>query len=415
MRDILGMPLMIFRRYYRTLWLRVTLYALLSLAVALAGPILGSWLEFRIGRFVGPDDVRPILTILASSMLAVSTFSLNIMVSSHRAAAQTATPRVHRLLLEDTTTQSVLAVFIGAFVYALSTLILVQFVSFPESAAVVTMIVTVAVAVGVVVAMLRWIEHLSGLGSLDDSLELVSRRCAEGLALLAKDPAMGANSIEPETVLPADLTPVPASASGFVQLVDVAGLESCLGETSHLYVSRGPGRHVLKGNAVAQVSGYAPQEMLNELADCFVIGTHRTYEQDPAYGLIVLSEIASKALSPGVNDPGTAIQTIGWLQRLLWNYAGADRPEPELHHPRVFVPVTDASRLVDSAFGAIARDGASTIEVAFQLRQALLRLAVSPDPALNDALAEMADYALKHSETALVLDSDVVRLKSADA
>ena len=169
-KTFLQMPLFILKRLYRKLWLRVTLYALASLIAAGAGSVADLFLSDQLIGLVKPGAVMPVLTILASSMLAVSTFSLNVMVSAHRTAAQIATPRVHRLLLEDTTTQAVLAAFVGAFVFSLTSIVLFQSGIYDDSAAIVVMGVTVLVVVLVIAAILRWIEHLSTLGSLDDSL-----------------------------------------------------------------------------------------------------------------------------------------------------------------------------------------------------------------------------------------------------
>ncbi|WP_295313798.1 DUF2254 family protein, partial [Roseobacter sp.] len=147
---------LIFLRYYRNLGLRVSLYALLSCIAAFASPFVVRYLSATTTDVLDFSSVIPVLTILASSMLAVSTFSLNIMVTAHRAAAETTTPRMHRLLLENTTTQSVLATFIGAFVYSLASIILYQAGFYSDQAAIVVMGVTIVVVVLVVVSMLRW-------------------------------------------------------------------------------------------------------------------------------------------------------------------------------------------------------------------------------------------------------------------
>ncbi len=64
---------------------------------------------------VGAEAVDNILNILASSMLAVTTFSLSIMVTAYGSATTNVTPRATRLVVEDVTTQNVLATFIGSF------------------------------------------------------------------------------------------------------------------------------------------------------------------------------------------------------------------------------------------------------------------------------------------------------------
>jgi uncharacterized membrane protein len=123
---------MILRRLSHKLKLRVTLFALLSVGTAAIAILAEDMIPATLRRSFSPDTVLPILTILASGMLAVSTFSLDVMVTAHNAAAGQTAPRVHGLLLAETTTQTVLATFIGAFVYALAAIILFKAGFYPE-------------------------------------------------------------------------------------------------------------------------------------------------------------------------------------------------------------------------------------------------------------------------------------------
>ncbi|MEM7644598.1 MAG: DUF2254 domain-containing protein [Pseudomonadota bacterium] len=403
--------LTIFLRYYRNLGLRVSLYALLSLLTATLSPLTNAFLPSGITARLDFSSVMPVLTILASSMLAVSTFSLNIMVSAHRAAAETTTPRVHRILLEDTTTQSVLATFIGAFVYSLGSIILYRAGFYPEEAAVVVMGVTILVVVLVVISILRWIEHLTELGSVDDSLRSAAGRASETLSSLARHPRFGAEALSEETVLPASLTEVRARQSGFLQLIDVARLHDLLSEAGCIYVEVEIGSHVLDGQVIARVSGSVTDDKLEDLAKSFTIGSRRTQEQDAKFGLIVLSEIASKALSPGVNDPGTAIEAILLSTSLLWD-CSRQEPDPDAFtSSNVFVRFPDQADLVTAAFAPIARDGADKIEVAVHLRRSLAALARSDERHLVEAASNMADYAFAYSEAAGLPESEMDQLR----
>lgn len=404
--------LLTLRRQLRKLGLRVTLYAALAVVVAVAGTLLAPFLPEKLTGLVKPEAVMPVLDILASSMLAVSTFSLGVMVSAQNGASDRATPRIHRLMLDDRTTQSVLAVFVGAFVYALTAILLFRTGLYPEEVAVLVMGVTIVVVVLVVVAMLRWIDHLSSLGSLDQSLRIATEAARASLDSHARRPALRAVPLTGDVILPDRVTPVPAQESGYVQYVDVAAMEACLPGVSRAYVTRAPGAHVLAGQPLALVSGSVDDEVLQRIAGAFVTGQIRTSEQDPEFGIMTLSETASRALSPGINDPGTAIEAIERLQTLLWDYARNDAPPDPPRANRVFLPVPGADRLIDAAFGAISRDGAGTIEVAIELRKALLTLAVSPNDALNAAARAMADHALAHAEAALVLDVERDRLRA---
>ncbi|MEM1065870.1 MAG: DUF2254 domain-containing protein [Pseudomonadota bacterium] len=403
-------PLMIFLRYYRNLGLRVTLYELLSVLAALVSPFVRTYLGDALPWQLDFTAVTPVLTILATSMLAVSTFSLNIMVAAHRTASEATTPRVHRILMEDTTTQSVLSTFIGAFVYAFASIVLYQTGFYGPDAAVVVMGITIVVAVLVVIAMLRWIQYLTNLGSVDDSLDQAEARARGVLATVAQAPAFGANPITLDTVVPVAVTAVRARASGYLQLIDVERLETCRPARGLVYVAHAPGAHVLEGEVLAQVTGAVSEQVEEALCNAFTLGDRRTQEQDAAYGLTVLSEIASKALSPGVNDPGTAIQAIMRLKGLLWRYARADVAEAPTA-PHVFVPAQEAEALVAAAFAAIARDGAGTVEVARHLQQALAALARSEHAEIAASAVDLADLGCTYSEQAGLLDAHLSHLR----
>lgn len=93
------------------------------------------------------------------------------------------------------------------------------------------------------------------------------------------------------------------------------------------------------------------------------------------------SEIARRALSPAVNDPGTAIDVVGTLLRLfvLWNEPASAADDDALKFDRVEVPEIAVRDMFDDAFTAIARDGAGMVEVAIRLQKALHSLATIGD------------------------------------
>ncbi len=390
------------RRLVRELWFRVSLFAALAILVVLlahlAAPLVPDWLN----QWIDAGALIPVLTILASSMLAVSTFSLGTMVSSHRAAAQTATPRVMELMTGDGLTHVVLGVFIGAFVYALTALILFQ--SGFNRGAPLVMVATLAVTGAVVLALVRWIAHLTTLGTLGDALARAEAAATRALHTHRSAPALGAMPMTPDVVISDDARTLDAPKSGILQVIDVGGLARCAHRG--VWVLRRPGQVVLKGAPLVQVAGQGDDPAL---LDCFVIGDHRTFEQDPGFALTVLSEIASRALSPAVNDPGTAIEVISRLERLLWDWAHQE-PGSVGHRAQVFVAPWTAPDLVEAAFAPIARDGAMMLEVATQLIDALSSLANAPDGTLAAAARAMSERAREHAGAALRLPSDVARL-----
>ncbi len=164
--------------------------------------------------------------------------------------------------------------------------------------------------------------------------------------------------------------------------------------------------------AGADVGGDA--ERLAALRRRFVIAPSRNFEQDPRFGVLALTEIASRALSPAVNDPGTAIDILGRHLRILalWQ----ERAEAEVAFPALWVPPLRLSDLMTDAFAAIARDGAGLIEVQIRLQKTLAGLVAQAPWVFGPDAQRLSDRALRLAEAALVLeeDRDALRLLAAE-
>jgi len=254
--QILSTTALYLLRFSRKLWLRVALFALLAVLASAAAILLNQHIPNTLKERFTPDAVMPILTILASSMLAVSTFSLNVMVTAHNAAAGQTTPRVHRILLADTTTHTVLATFIGAFVYALSAIILFKSGFYPEGASVLVLGFTVVVVVLVVLALLRWINRLSDLGSMDATLHSIEQEAHHCLVRARNLPALGARCLTASTVLPTDARPLKAPATGYLQLIDMHAISERLKtDQTRVYIYVRPGDYLIKGQTIGHATG----------------------------------------------------------------------------------------------------------------------------------------------------------------
>ncbi|TNF22542.1 MAG: DUF2254 domain-containing protein [Rhodobacteraceae bacterium] len=382
------------RRIWRKLWVRVVLLSLSSLLALALAPLLTPFLPEDIKLKLGREAILPVLTILASGMLAVTTFSLNVMVSAFRTAANMATPRVYRLLLEDTVTQSVLATFVGGFVYSLSAVILFHARVYSEDAAVVVFAITILVVALIVLAILRWIDHLESLGSMDQTLRLIENRTRFIMARRAERPCLGARRGEEGDVLPESARLFVARKSGYIRFIDISKLNSLAKEAgTDLHITRVPGDFVLRDQPLGSVN-IGDDGLCTAAARAFDIGDVRSFDQDPTFGLTLLAETAQRALSPGVNDPGTAVEVLGRLERLLWEEvpatptAAMDRT-PDF--PHVTLSPVHAERLLACALRPIARDGAEDPDVMGRMAQVLESLAAHPNPDMAEAAGKMRD------------------------
>ena len=382
-------------RLWRRPGIRISAFGSAALVIALIAPLLDQTVPAYLTDRFTQDAVLPILSILASSMLAVTTFSLGIMVQAFRSAAGQATPRVYRLLMQDMTTLNVMSVFVGAFLFSLTSIVMFRAGFYGKSAAVIVFAMTLVCIGLIVVAILRWIAHLSQLGSLHHTLTLVESAAARPLERMAKTPNLGARAASDAPRAPRDATPLLSPITGYVQFISLTELNAQLANAdATLWVLRPPGSWVLKGAPLAYLEGDCPPESLIEN---FTIGDERTVEQDARFGLVILSEVASRALSPGVNDPGTAIDVIHRIERILWTLGQQMCAEDRNTKPRfdrVIIGTITADDLLQDGFASLIQDGGNRFDVMAQMLKSANRLSQSDWSDLAKAAEKTRDAAL---------------------
>jgi uncharacterized membrane protein len=156
------------------------------------------------------------------------------------------------------------------------------------------------------------------------------------------------------------------------------------------------------------VSGPEDEDIGKAVAEAFTVGAERTFDQDARFGLCVLAEIASRALSPAVNDPGTAIDVIGRGVRLLAQWARFDAPEIDdaIECPHVHVPAIEVGDMLDDIFAPIERDGAGIVEIQLRLQKAFVALMATDRDAFGGVARQHSATALKRAEAALTLEDE---------
>lgn len=396
----------------KTLWIRALLFCLIGLAAALAGYLVKNMVPGDVARGFGAEALDTVLTIFASSMLAVTTFSLNILVSAFSSAATGATPRAYSLLLEDHTSQNAISTFIGGFLFSLVGIIALKTELYGDGGRVVLLAVTLVMIVFVIGVMLRWIHHLTVFGRLNDTIRRIERAAAQSITARIERPYLGGQPI-PSSGLPDGLTPITHPDIGYVKNVDVAELTSIAERLDcQFYVSAVPGQFNDSVRPVLHSSNPLSDSDLADVREVLLIGKDRSFDNDPRYGLVILAEIASRALSPAVNDPGTAIDIISTGVRLLapWMKSMAEEGPIKPTHERLFVPRLRLDEMLDDLFTPIARDGASNIAVGISLQKAYASLAALGSGCCDDALRRLAQASMTRAMEALNSDDDRQRL-----
>jgi uncharacterized membrane protein len=400
----------------RRLWFRASMISLLAVAAAILSLILSPYLPFGLSTSVGADAVDHILNIIASSMLAVTIFSLSTMVTTYATATANVTPRAIRLLIEDSTTQNVLATFVGSFIYSVVAIITLSMGAYGERGRVVLFVTTLAVIALIVVTLLHWIDYLLRLGRVGETTNAVEEAAMAAMRRRREKPCLGGQSLaDPDKGMPDGAQPVFPGRIGYVQYLDTAGLAATARERNGaVYVNAIPGAFVDPNRPIAWCSGFDDAEGMEAVRDAFTVADERSFDQDPRFGVSVLTEIASRALSPATNDIGTAIDVIGRAVRVLSIWA-EDAASEEPLYPEIWVPEVKVEDLFDDAFDPIARDGAAIPEVHIRLHKAFAVLGRIDDPRYAENALRHSALALARTEATMAFEPDRERVRRAAA
>lgn len=406
------------RQFTRQLWLTALLYSIAAVITVLAGPLVQSIIPELLVTYINEESVDRVLGILASSMLAVTTFSLATMVSAHGAVISNTTPRASSLIIDDDITRNALGAFIGSFLFSLVGIVALSAGLYGEKGHVVLFIATVVVIVFIVATLLRWIDHLTRLAKVGEIVDKLENTTMRAIRQRTESPFLGGKPLNnPDTEIPDDAGKVTAGGIGYVQHIDMELLQNLLEDESadaKIFILATPGSYVSNAQVIARYDGFASESCIEKINNAFYVDNYRTFEYDPRFGLIVMSEVASRALSPAINDPGTAIDIIGRAVRILcyWAENSEVNQEPDQDAPKIFVEPLLIEDLFDDIFNPIARDGARMLSVQIRLQKAFLVLAELDGKPMLKAAQDHARAALELSESALVLAADKALLKN---
>lgn len=394
----------------RRLWFRSALYGAFGVASALIGAFAKSLIPSSVAAQIGVSAVGNILGILASSMLAVTTFSLSTMVAAYAAASSNATPRASTLLIEDSGSQRALASFIGAFLFSIVGLIALSTGIYGDSGRLILFAATIMMILMIVVTLLRWIDQISRLGRVSETIDRVEQATRDAMkTLLAARHLHAQPWIEP----PANAAGICGQRIGYVTYIDVGRLHQLAEQADvDVWAEVAAGRFVTPDQQLARLSHAVDNDAATQFAEAFVVEDLRNFDQDPRFGLVVLTEIAQRALSPAINDPGTAIDIIGTVTRLMcgWAEGIANAAPAEPRYPRVHVRALDESDCFEDVYAPLARDAAGMLEVGIRLQKSLEALGRLGYPPYREPAAMHAERALLFSAKAMVLKSDQQRL-----
>ena len=304
----------------------------------------------------------------------------------------------------------------GTFIFSFVALIALKNGFYGTNGLFVLGVMTVAVLAFVIVTFLRWVDWIARLGRIGTTIKQVESVGLETFRSRRLNPQLGVATIQSA---PTGGKPVFTDTVGYVRHINLEALQFFATENKlQITVRALPGMFATPDQPLARVCADEKTQSLPDLSSVaakFEVGSTRTYDDDPRFALIALSEIASRALSPAVNDPGTAIGIFGSFIRMfgVWTKPLLEDEHTDTRFDRVFVPELSAEDLLDHAFRAIARDGAGIVEVQIRLQKALRAIAAMRNHALTQAATDQSRAAIKRAEKAISFEKDMESIIAA--
>ncbi|MDP9474249.1 MAG: DUF2254 domain-containing protein [Actinomycetota bacterium] len=281
----------------------------------------------------GPSAARSVLAAIAGSLITTVTTAFSLTIVTLQLASSSYTPRVMRSFTSDRGVQIVLGTFIATFLYALLVLRIIREAGAEGASFTPVISVTVAVVLTVVCVglLIYFIAHVVNLIQSSTIVRMAHADAMKTLANLddledasAEDPPDPVDRPELRGLLSDEPYLVRARESGYVQYLNadevveaVTGGKRGGEKTTLVEIPFGPGHFVAAGLPLVRIWPSGALRSEEELLDAFFFGKERSFRQDFAFGLRQLSDIALKGLSPGVNDPTTAMQAMDRMEAIF--------------------------------------------------------------------------------------------------
>lgn len=269
-----------------------------------------------------PKGASDMLTVMAGSMIGVASTVFSITIAAVAYASGNYGPRLLTNFMEDRGNQLSLATFIGSFVYALVVLRAVRTedetptnaldaatTALPGFVPQLSLLVAYALMGMCVAVLVYFLNHIPSSIRINKVLEGIGERLLKAIRETYPVEEEFRDAVEQKGG-----EPLRAWHTGYVQLIDFEDLEKIAKECGCTFSLRiRTGDFVHCDMPFIDVDGCNPDDVEERVRKCFTLGPSRTPEQDPQFLIDELVEIGLRALSPGINDPFTAITALHWL------------------------------------------------------------------------------------------------------
>ena len=366
---------------------------------------------------------RSVLSTIAGSMITAASVTFSITIVALTMTSSQFGPRLLRNFMRDPVNQVVLGTFIATFLYSL---LILRTVSGTEDAHFIPYLsisVAFIMAFGSALILIYFIHHISTSISASDVIASVSCELEQRIEKVFPEP-YDADSKQPNATDLAEKCrskgqEVLSDKTGYLRAVNYEGLLLLTSKNDgFINLNVRAGDFLVKGAPIGQIllDKAARPEFLKQLLSCLIIGETRTAEQDIEFSIHQLVEVAVRALSPGINDPYTALVCLDRLGSALHSILGRN-PLPEYHcdesgTARLKVSAVSRRGCINASFNKIRQCTREVPSVAFRMLEVIEVVARQADTReVAQALQRHVDGVYNACRPTLVDAGDVTDLE----
>lgn len=367
------------------------------------------------------DGARSLLSTIAGSMITVAGITFSITITTLSLVSSQLGPRLLNNFMRDRGNQVSLGTFVATFSYCLFVLRTIR--SADEISFVPHFSVTLAIALAVISleVLIYFFHHVSTMIQAQNVIANIGNELEASIERLFSNQS-GKSPYEyklrREDDIPADFDEntkfLTAPASGYLQTINYEALLQVARESDLLLrVLYRPGDFIANRSEI--IAFYPTQELAEtvekNIRKAFTLGTGRLRVQDVDFSIDQLVEIAVRALSPGINDPFTAIACLDQFSTTLAALAEHTIPSGYYYdtdgHLRVISDVVTFDGIVNTAFNQIRQHGRSDIAVTIRLLEVIaIILARTQSDKHQQALIQQAEMIKRASDEVIFEEND---------
>ncbi|QOY36581.2 DUF2254 domain-containing protein [Anaerobacillus isosaccharinicus] len=409
-----------------SIWLKPAIYCLISLLIAILVVYIDMNLEDFIDKHIptyfvtSVDLAQIILGTISAAIVTMTTITFSTIMVVLTTYTSQFSPRILKGFVTKSSTMRVLGVFLGGFIYSILSLLFMRKAEIDND--------VIAATVGVFVAFVCLAFFAYFIQNVATSIQvsnLIKELTIDALKSIEREKdaltKFRNKTVEEELSPPqgySKVKEITGNSYGYVQLIDYPSLFSYAKEKNFVIeVNQYIGHYVTnKSKLLTIYYNDLDQDLDLKVSDYVTIGDERTSIQDIEFCMIKMVEIALRAISPGINDPNTAIDCIRFLRtpllealrnggRYLVFYDEEDKR-------RLVKKKESTEQLLYTTFYQISHYGRQDISILLALLDTLIEVAENSSHKIKIEVKTFADYVIKKFDQEVLEELDRKKLTS---